>query len=390
MSAETKRVSQAELDAAVETLARATLDEVDVASLLTPDGPLSIVCRACEKLSGSEAEDSTWRRPRSRGKAGQAKPSGDDEEPTMHRIAVLCPSQHRLIKFNTPAAAYSCDVCRRSQKANTTMHGCRKCNWDACVPCHGKLFSKLKQERDRLAAEQQAAKPPEPAAEELVLPDGLGSALLNCFGELRSDVNVARVLVEIAYYLSSHVEQRTDALRDSVVITTNDNMADSTVGKFGCAALHNLLSGEKELPESEIGIIIDLARTALATHSDDAAVVAKVIGMLLSLHDNSLTCKQSVFSSSLGPVVLNGMRKFVESQEVIEKGCAMIARIAPTLDDPELLSFVIDSVLSTKLGQNAGICEQAYATAIALCLAHHPNDLVATVARCSSARFNRP
>merc|ERR1711972_849843 len=57
------------------------------------------------------------------------------------RGPVNCPGQHGLTKFNTDdytSLSFTCDVCRARMPNNTTMFGCRQCNWDTCVECKAK------------------------------------------------------------------------------------------------------------------------------------------------------------------------------------------------------------------------------------------------------------
>ncbi len=50
--------------------------------------------------------------------------------------SVTCPAQHRAAPFKTPRARFTCDVCTKQNIAiQSTMTGCRLCNWDACENC---------------------------------------------------------------------------------------------------------------------------------------------------------------------------------------------------------------------------------------------------------------
>ena len=46
-----------------------------------------------------------------------------------------CPGKHGLTKFHTPVPDYGCNVCKKRFPAGTTLHGCRKCNYDVCQSC---------------------------------------------------------------------------------------------------------------------------------------------------------------------------------------------------------------------------------------------------------------
>ena len=53
----------------------------------------------------------------------------------VSRRTVDCPAGHGLLRFSTPRSGFTCDRCRCAQKANSTMFGCRACDYDACAQC---------------------------------------------------------------------------------------------------------------------------------------------------------------------------------------------------------------------------------------------------------------
>lgn len=52
--------------------------------------------------------------------------------------AISCPAGHALTTLQTPCKGYGCDLCRKVVPKGARLHGCRRCNWDACDDCKPK------------------------------------------------------------------------------------------------------------------------------------------------------------------------------------------------------------------------------------------------------------
>mmetsp|Transcript_23416 Transcript_23416/g.37472 ORF Transcript_23416/g.37472 Transcript_23416/m.37472 type:complete len:483 (+) Transcript_23416:44-1492(+) len=66
-------------------------------------------------------------------------------QPSLHSVknaSISCPGKHGLTIFYTPQQGYGCDICSKRFPANTTLYGCRTCNYDLCGDCyHGSSAS---------------------------------------------------------------------------------------------------------------------------------------------------------------------------------------------------------------------------------------------------------
>lgn len=60
----------------------------------------------------------------------------------VYLIKIDCPRSHGLTQFQTtPGPDSACDHCHKKYPQNSTMHGCRICNWNVCSACYdGKLL----------------------------------------------------------------------------------------------------------------------------------------------------------------------------------------------------------------------------------------------------------
>merc|ERR1711959_877765 len=48
-----------------------------------------------------------------------------------------CPGGHGLNNTETEDNNYCCDCCGKSIPRGNKKYGCRRCNFDVCVPCYG-------------------------------------------------------------------------------------------------------------------------------------------------------------------------------------------------------------------------------------------------------------
>jgi len=62
---------------------------------------------------------------------------------SMEEQAMACPSGHLLEKFATDEDGYECNECGRCFRRGTTLHGCRRCEYDVCNSCAKKLVTQL-------------------------------------------------------------------------------------------------------------------------------------------------------------------------------------------------------------------------------------------------------
>lgn len=53
---------------------------------------------------------------------------------------MICPLGHTLQSFNTSASGWSCSVCTRVLDVNSTLYGCRSCDFDVCSHCSSHAF----------------------------------------------------------------------------------------------------------------------------------------------------------------------------------------------------------------------------------------------------------
>lgn len=85
--------------------------------------------------------------------AGAPEPAPDVIAPPP--AEVCCPGGHTLNSFQTPRSGFSCDQCQRSCPADSSMYGCRECDFDLCPTC----WQQRRKDLDDQAAAAQAALP---------------------------------------------------------------------------------------------------------------------------------------------------------------------------------------------------------------------------------------
>jgi hypothetical protein len=56
---------------------------------------------------------------------------------------VVCPKKHTAVLHITRHRSFRCDLCGRGVERGKPMHGCRKCDWDACEDCTDRSESGL-------------------------------------------------------------------------------------------------------------------------------------------------------------------------------------------------------------------------------------------------------
>jgi hypothetical protein len=66
----------------------------------------------------------------------QARAGASKNGPT-----VCCPSKHIATLFITRHSSFRCDICGNGVDRGRPMHGCRRCDWDACEVCTDKAQS---------------------------------------------------------------------------------------------------------------------------------------------------------------------------------------------------------------------------------------------------------
>jgi hypothetical protein len=77
--------------------------------------------------------------------------------------AVCCPSNHLATLFITRHSSFRCDICGNGIDRGRPMHGCRRCDWDACEMCTDKAQSgivKCKAIKDLVAATRRMLSDP--------------------------------------------------------------------------------------------------------------------------------------------------------------------------------------------------------------------------------------
>ena len=70
----------------------------------------------------------------------QESPRGTvtDSKPHVAPDVVLCPKGHTAALHVTRHSSFRCDKCGKGVERGRVMHGCRKCDWDACERCTDK------------------------------------------------------------------------------------------------------------------------------------------------------------------------------------------------------------------------------------------------------------
>jgi hypothetical protein len=54
---------------------------------------------------------------------------------------VFCPTDHKLVQFQTTHGKFYCDDCKAKVKQGTTLFGCRQCDYDLCEVCVAQAVS---------------------------------------------------------------------------------------------------------------------------------------------------------------------------------------------------------------------------------------------------------
>mmetsp|Transcript_31252 Transcript_31252/g.58694 ORF Transcript_31252/g.58694 Transcript_31252/m.58694 type:complete len:562 (-) Transcript_31252:222-1907(-) len=65
----------------------------------------------------------------------QGEAQQDEEEPPTPTPRTTCPAGHPLEPFETPEDGFLCSICECEFMSNTTLYGCRPCDYDLCRDC---------------------------------------------------------------------------------------------------------------------------------------------------------------------------------------------------------------------------------------------------------------
>jgi hypothetical protein len=223
------------------------------------------------------------------------------------------------------------------------------------------------------------------AKEKPVIPENAVAGVLNCFGELRGDDAVCLTLLVITRALAFEPSNRTTGLRNCASLAVNENLKNAKIVEDGCAALHNLIAGVHDISAEEVNAILSLAQSVLHEHAGNVRIVGKTFGLLLAIHDSSSAARDLVLGSSITPTILSQVEKYVESKEVVERGCALLSRLSTRVESSTILS-VISKIINTYSAHDA-VCEQAFAAVLAMSASTNSSELVSTIENCVKARF---
>ena len=378
------------LQTAVDSLLQSALPGIADVGLdlqLIKNQTLPVLSRAAAQKK--DEEDNTWKRPRGLGVQSSSTKQGNEANAKKKAI-VTCPQQHKAIRFQTSHSGYTCDVCRKHQAQNTTMYGCRMCNWDACVPCHGRLHKKLQDELDALHenATAAAAAAPRPEDAPVQLPAQTLTAVSHGLDLFRKDAEACRMLFEIARVVTLDEVGKKQSIRNSLAVAVNEHMDKPECVQYGMAALHNATAGSENISEEEATALIQLARTCMDKHYENADVIEKLLGFCIVLHDASSTARKLFLNSNLVPSLCQLASDTDNSEILLERTCGLLARLASSSDREQVLPLMF-SLVATHPGSDR-VCEQVILSSIAVSGGNggsSSDEMISIMEKLSKARF---
>jgi len=333
------------------------------------------------KCRDAEEEDSSWRRTK------RADHIGDATEETGTRkkkIVVTCPSQHPANRFNTPHGGYTCDVCRKSQRQNTTMYGCRNCNWDACVPCHGKLLRKL-QEEQQATAESTPAPAVEVSAATAELPSSTVKAAVSALDMFRKDAEAVAMLLKIARAVAFEENNRQKALRSGASLAINEHLDKRDVVIAGLAAMHNLTVKAGDVANEEAEALAHMLESVFEKYKTDVEVMQQAFGFANNLHDASQIARDILRHGDQGPFVRGVLSLSGASRQLVERGCGFLARIS--LRQDKLDNLVLLEKLMHQYSNDDGVCEQIILAGLSSVGTSNSSEMLSLMEAFGRARF---
>lgn len=346
------------------------------------DTALKVLYEKSNAIPEPEATDETWRRPK------PARDLSDDGVVRRPKLIVKCPSNHPANRFITTHSGYTCDVCRKGQPHGTTMYGCRMCNWDACVPCHGKKLHQLKAEAASAAPASdpanQAAQTP--AADDITLPQGTLKAVMVGFDLFNKDPEACTMLLQTARVLGYEEVNRTRPLRSSVELVLNEHIQDATVARIACSTLQKLYTNATDIVPAEADAVCHTLVTLLSQHSSDSPTLEAVLGVAMTLHDASPVARGVLLQANMIPLLKSCLETKTNSTVLIERACGLFARLAPKKDREANLQLM--KKIMSEYGSDEGVREQVFTAGIAFTGTSDPDVLVKTIEALAKMRVD--
>jgi len=68
-------------------------------------------------------------------------------EPFQRKLR-LCPDGHHLLSLNAEDDKYFCNICSKAQLKDSTMYGCKACQYNECLTCYDKKNDLMQAEKD--------------------------------------------------------------------------------------------------------------------------------------------------------------------------------------------------------------------------------------------------